>query len=96
MRIPRKVIEASLKQKGFVQDNRDHRKFFLYYKGKKTGIFTYTSHGSKYKDIGDELISKMKRQLQLEKNKEAKDLFECPMSGDEYIQKLIERNIITS
>jgi hypothetical protein len=38
----------------------------------------------------------MKRQLQLEKNKEAKDLFECPMSGDEYIQKLIERNIITS
>jgi hypothetical protein len=32
MRIPRKVIEASLKQKGFVQDNRDHRKFFLYYK----------------------------------------------------------------
>ena len=66
MRIPRKVIETSLKQKGFVQDNRDHRKFFLYYKGKKTGIFTYTSHGSKYKDIGDGLISIMKRQLQLQ------------------------------
>ncbi|MBC8231803.1 hypothetical protein H8E77_19815 [bacterium] len=96
MRIPKKVIETSLKQKGFVQDNRDHRKFFLYYKSKKTGIFTYTSHGSKYKDIGNKLISIMKRQVRLEKNKEAEDLFRCPMSGDEYIQKLIERNIITS
>ena len=96
MRIPKKKIETSLKQKGFVQDNRDHRKFFLYYKGKKTSIFTYTSHGSKYKDIGDGLISKMRQQVRLEKNKEAKDLFECPMSGDEYIQKLIERDIITS
>ena len=95
MSIPRKIIEASLKQKGFVQENkRDHRMFFLYYEGKKTGIFTKTSHGSKYKDIGDELLGKMKRQVGLKTNKEARDLFRCPMSRDEYIQILIERNII--
>jgi len=73
---------------------RDHRKFFLYYEGKKTGVFTYTSHGSKYKDIGDALISKMKRQLRLRTNKEAIDLLKCPMSGDEYLQILIERGMI--
>ncbi len=95
MNIPRKIIETSLKQKGFVQvDKRDHRMFFLYYKGQKTSIYTKTSHGSKYKDIGDELLGKMKQQVGLKTNKEARDLFRCPMSGDEYIQILIERNII--
>lgn len=95
MRISRRVIETSLKEKGFVQDNRAHRKFFLYYEGKKTSVFTYTSHGSKYKDIGDKLIGMMKRQLGLQTNKEVRNLLQCPMSGDEYIKILIERNIIT-
>ena len=72
--------------KGFVPDNkRDHRYFHHVYEGKRTGIFTYTSHGSTYKTYGDELLGKMKRQLYLKTPAQLRDLVTCPISAEEYI-----------
>jgi len=96
MQIPREQIESSLCSKGFKEDRgRDHRRFHHIYKGKKTGISTKTSHGSeRYKEYQDPLLSKIKRQLKLDSKEELKGLLLCPMSGEEYNQKLRSKGLL--
>ena len=94
MTIDKKKIERNLQKKGFILDvSRDHKYFHHEYKGILTGIFTYISHGSA-KEIDNSLISKMQKQLKLEKKYLACDLFTCPMSGDDYLDILKENNLI--
>ena len=93
MTISRKKIEKSLAKKGFVlNESKDHRYFHLFYKGIDTGVFTYVSHSGK--DIDDYLISKMQKQLRLDNKRLACDLFNCPMSKDDYLDILIQKKII--
>ena len=96
MQIPRHQIESSLCSKGFEEErNSDHRRFHHIYKGKKTGISTKTSHGSeRYKEYQDPLLSKIKRQLKLDSKEELKDFLFCPMSGEEYNQKLRSKGLL--
>ncbi len=97
MGIDRRIIEKSLKQKGFKKDNRDHRQYNFIYKGKVTGIWTKVSHGGKnYKVYGNDLIKEMKTQLRLPRFKDAFDLLSCPMSRDTYIRLLIESGELRS
>jgi len=66
MQIPKRVIKKSLKKKGFVEKEGDHKYFYHEYKGKRTGAYAKVSHGSrKYKDYGIQLIRLLKRQLLL-------------------------------
>lgn len=87
--MPRKQadVERSLKSKGFKPKPGDHN-YFLYVStaGKKTAIFTKTSHGSK--EIGDGLLAKMARQCKLSRS-EFDLLIDCPMDRETYEGKLI-------
>ena len=87
--MPRKQaeVERSLKLKGFNPSSGDHNYFlFVSAAGKKTAIFTKTSHGSK--EIGDSLLAKMARQCKLSRS-EFDLLIDCPMDRETYEGKLI-------
>ena len=94
MQVDKRKIESSLSKKGFIKDETHHTYFYHEYNGKKTGIYTYTSHGSKSKVCGNPLLSMMKKQLKLDTINQVVDLFECPMSEEEYNQILEEKNIL--
>lgn len=79
-------IEKSLQKKGFVKDDGDHHFYIFFYNGQKTSIRTRISHGET--DIAEPLISKMAKQVRLRKA-DFYDLVNCPLSVDEYIEKLI-------
>lgn len=94
--IDRRVIEGSLQDKGFHKDQRDHRFWYFFYKGKKTIIRTKISTGKKYRVYGTDLLQMMQRQLHLDKLKEVKDLLVCPMDEDGYIKILLGKRVISS
>jgi hypothetical protein len=49
------------------------------------------SHGQK--DYSADLLAKMKNQLHLS-GKEFTDLIQCPLTGEMYLQLLVERGVI--
>jgi len=95
MPLARDDIESALLRKGFRQKQADHRKFhFWTTDGKKTAIFTKTSHGSKkYKTLSNDLVAAMARQLRITK-KEFVSFVECEIGHDEYEALLAERNTL--
>ena len=85
MQLKRSEILSNLMRKGFEKD-QDGDHIFLAYRnrlGEKTPISTKLSHGSRYKDIGSNLIGKMARQCQLTAAQFVR-LVKCDMSGEEY------------
>ncbi len=93
--MPRKQIdvERSLLSKGFVgPDKRDHN-YFTYHSiaGKKTRVFTKTSHGSR--EINDQLLSHMAKQCKLS-NKDFGRLIDCPLDRVSYENKLIDQGYV--
>jgi predicted RNA binding protein YcfA (HicA-like mRNA interferase family) len=92
--MPRKQsdVEKSLLLKGFQKSNGDHH-YFNYYStaGKKTRVFTKTSHGSR--EIDDGLLRLMARQVKLSKA-DFDDLIDCPLDRNTYEKKLIEKAAI--
>ncbi len=85
-----KDISSALKKKGFVENpSCDHIRYTLYNNGKKTGVYTFISHG--LKEYGDSLISSVKKQLRLQSKSEFQDFVNCPMTKEDYIKLLIER-----
>ena len=94
MQVERREIESNLVKKGFIKEtNGDHRCFHHEYKGKRTGVSTYVSHGSKHKSYGISLIKEMKKQLRLDTIKDALNLLKCPMKEDQYNRILIDKNV---
>ena len=87
-------IEQSLPKKGFVREDTHHRYFYHEFNGKRTGAYTYTSHGSGYKTCGDPFLKRMKKELRLDTLQEVKRLLECPMDGDQYSEKLKAKGLI--
>lgn len=87
-----KKISASLIKKGFIEvAYRADKKYYLTLDGKKVGIHTFVSHGTK--EYGENLIGEMKKQLRLSK-KEFIDLIDCPMTKEGYIRILIKKGCI--
>ncbi len=87
MQVARKKIESNLPKKGFIidPDNSSHHKYFHHiYKGRRTGIYTYTSRGSNYKTYGKELLGKMKLQLRLNRTRDVVDFVECTLEENDY------------
>jgi hypothetical protein len=92
--MPRKQsdVEKSLIIKGFRKENNDHHFFHYYSKaGKKTRVFTKTSHGTR--EIDDGLLRLMARQVKLTKT-DFDNLIDCPLDRDSYEKKLIEQGIV--
>ena len=85
-------IIYSLNKKGFVQDEKDHKFFYLYVNYKKTKVFTFISQGEN--EIDDGLIGLMAGQTKLRK-KNFLDLIKCPLSFEGYIKILIENGHIS-
>jgi hypothetical protein len=96
MQIDRKKIEANLPKKGFVEEKSDHNYFYHEYRGRRTGAYTYTSFGSKYKVYPVELLKMMKFQLRLDTISQVVDLFKCPMEEADYNRILQDKGIITT
>jgi hypothetical protein len=95
MKVDTKVAEKSLQKKGFRRDkSKDHVYYHYHYNGLATGIFTYTSHGSGYKEIGPDNLSSMRRQLKLETVRQTIELLKCPMSEAEYVEHLTEAGFL--
>ena len=92
--LPRDKILAALPRKGFIADNRrDHTYFHYVINGKKTGVSTKVSRGSKYKALDVTLQKKIQQQLKLDTLAELRDLVECPMGPIEYKQKLTDKGV---
>jgi hypothetical protein len=95
MKVDTKSADKSLKSKGFRQDkSKKHIYYHFQFKGKETGIYTYVSHGSGYKEIGPDNLKSMGRQLKLESLQQTIDLLECPMSERDYIEFLVKTGIL--
>jgi predicted RNA binding protein YcfA (HicA-like mRNA interferase family) len=90
MPLERSDIEAILEKKGFARSQGDHR-FFTYWsiEGVKTSVWTKTSHGTKYKTIGDDLVRDMAKQCGLT-SPQFKRLIDCPLNRKEYESILID------
>lgn len=84
-------VKRSLTKKGFKKEPEDHWYYVLYVDGKRTKVKTHTSHCGQ--DIGEHLINAMKKQLHLNK-KEFADLINCPLSYEEYVSILRQRDVI--
>lgn len=83
----RVAVESGLLNKGFRRREGDHH-YYIYHtlKGKKTAVFTKTSHS--HTDISTDLMSKMSKQCKLIK-KDFESLVDCPLSQIDYEQKLL-------
>jgi predicted RNA binding protein YcfA (HicA-like mRNA interferase family) len=85
-------VEKGLEKKGFNKREGDHH-FFAYYSiaGKKTRVFTKTSHGKK--EIADNILSQMAKQCRLT-NKQFNELIDCPLSQDDYEKILANEGLV--
>ena len=81
----RNKIEAGLKSKGFKRVESHHH-IFIYWtlSGKKTAIHTRTSHGSKYKTLGDSLLGNMAKQCGGLSKSNFLKLVDCTLSREEF------------
>lgn len=84
MPLDRLEIRKSLVEKGFKEIVKgDHKVYHFHDNGLATRARTKMSHGSKYKTLGDDLVSCMARQCMLS-NREFRELVECTLSLDGY------------
>jgi hypothetical protein len=88
--IKTRKISSSLKSKGFEPTESDHTFYWFYLEGLRTHIKTKISHGTN--EYGDHLLSAMRKQLKLKSALELKELINCPMSQERYIELLKERD----
>lgn len=92
--LARSSVERALKKKGFQAEPRQdpHRWYRLYLDGEKTIIVTKVSTGKGYKILGDSLVSKMARQLHIQKA-EFIDYVDCTLTLGGYRALLKERRV---
>jgi len=93
--MPRKQgnVEKSLEAKGFQRPKGGDHNYFHYYSttGKKTAVFTKTSHGAR--EIDDSLLGRMARQCKLTRG-DFDRLIDCPLDRNGYEAKLIEQGAV--
>lgn len=93
--MPRKQsdVERSLTAKGYVGPQKGDHNYFTYHSkaGKKTRVFTKTSHGAR--EINDHILSQMAKQCKLT-NKDFGRLIDCPLDRDAYEQKLVDQGYV--
>ena len=93
MVIDSEQFRRSLLTKGFVGDNTDHRTFRHLYSGRYSGVTTKLSHGARH-DITRGLLGCHKRQMKLDTTQQVVDFTKCQMSGSEYNEILIQKQLI--
>jgi hypothetical protein len=97
MKIDRSDINKNLPKKGFIKEESGHHiRFHHIYKGKRTGVYTYISHSKKLRDFSGDILRDMRKQLELDKIIQVVDLCKCPMSENDYVDILKQKEIIPS
>lgn len=83
-----KDMQQVMQQKGFVlHPEKDHHQFYiLHIDGVKQAVKTYFSHGKR--EYGNSLMSQVKKQLKFKETAKHEDFFDCPMSGEQYVEML--------
>lgn len=90
-----KDIQKALTKKGFQKkEGNRHTKYILYVNGKKTRVMTVFSRGKDKKELGDDLVRRIQKQLHLEDPQKFEDLVNCPLSYQAYIAHLQQKGII--
>jgi predicted RNA binding protein YcfA (HicA-like mRNA interferase family) len=93
--MPRKQaeVEKSLEAKGFQRPKGGDHNYFHYYSrdGKKTAVFTKTSHGAR--EIDDSLLGRMAKQCKL-KRADFDRLIDCTLDRGAYEAKLGETGFL--
>ncbi|WP_148208140.1 type II toxin-antitoxin system HicA family toxin [Methanosphaerula palustris] len=84
-------IANSLLKKGFKEKNTSHTHLIFFIDGKKTSIFTFISHGKK--EISDELMHKMAKQLKLS-HEQFCELVDCSMNGETLREFYLDEGIV--
>jgi predicted RNA binding protein YcfA (HicA-like mRNA interferase family) len=83
---------SALEKKGFVlRRSSDHEFYELQVNGKKSGIRTKVSHGSK--DIPPLILSKMAKQIKVT-NQQFNNLIDCPFSYHDLLMALQAKNYL--
>lgn len=91
----RLFIDQSLTKKGFKSANKSSHVYYqLIIDGKITNIRTKVSTGSQYKTIGNNLLSKMSKQLKMKSVAEFRRYIECTYSKDSYINFLKKEGLV--
>jgi len=90
----RSRIEKSLSKKGFQLEETHHRYWKVFDGERYTGVYTFISTGSGYKDYDDSLLSRMAKQLKLGSRKELCDLIDCPMDENAYREILAAKGFL--
>lgn len=91
----RRDISAALLKKGFRREakTRDHDYYFFEYDGLNEPVVTKLSRGTKYREIGDGLLGKIRRQLRLSTG-DFEELLACPLDRPGYIEILRSKGVI--
>ena len=94
MKVARTDVKKNLPKKGFRKDkSKGHIYFYHEYRGKETGVSTYVSHSSSFKDISGDILKCMRKQLRLDTNREVVELVNCPMSKEDYNTRMRQKGI---
>jgi predicted RNA binding protein YcfA (HicA-like mRNA interferase family) len=95
MPLSRRKVEKALKKKGFkMEDDRDHRFYFLDKPVPKKSIFTKISTGTDYKTLGNGLVGKIARQIKLSKDDFLKYV-DCSISLKDYYKILKSKKLVS-
>lgn len=88
MPLQRRDVESALVKKGFVHtEGANHGQFRLHVAGKRTEFATSLSRGTNYRELSDDLVSKIAGQVGLQK-REFVSLVECTLSAAGYLKLL--------
>jgi len=89
-----KYLKKVLKKKSFQSfpEKNHHQFYYLVVDGKKESVYTYFSHGKSEYD--KKLMGAIKHQLKFPTSKDAENYFDCPMSGDQYVELLREIGVL--
>lgn len=89
MPIVKSKIVKNLTKKGFTKiEGGKHLKLVFTHNGKVAGPHTIISRTPHLKEYPDNLLSKMASHLKLNSKRELENLINCPMSEQEYIEKI--------
>lgn len=88
-------VQRALEKKGFQKkEGGRHTKYILYVEGKKTRIITVFSRSRDKKELGNDLLRRIKKQLHLEENEMFQDFVECPLTYEDYLSVLRQNGVI--
>ena len=95
MALGRREFVSALEKKGFKKKEGGPHTRYTYtdLNGRRSGITTFMSRGSKYKVLDASLIGKIMKQMRLKRN-ELEEFVSCEMSQDDYEEIINNRDIV--